>query len=60
MGIKINVPMGDGEKRKQKECVKGDGLSTDFLHAPTDALLPHNIIIRAAYFKGCCIILPRI
>ena len=59
MGIKVNVPMGDGEKRKEEECIKGDRLSTHFLHAPTDALLPHNIISQAAYFKGCCIILER-
>jgi hypothetical protein len=51
--------MGDGEKRKQEEHVKGDRLSTDFLDAPTEALLPHNIIIKAAYFKGCCITLQR-
>ena len=43
--------MGDGEERKQKECGKGDRLSTDFLHAPTEALLPRNIIIQAAYFN---------
>jgi len=53
VGIKINAPMGDGEERKQEECVKGNRLSTDFLHAPTEALLPHNIITRTAYFKGC-------
>jgi hypothetical protein len=51
VGIKINVPMGDGEERKQKECSKGDRRSTDFLHAPTEALLPRNIIIQAAYFN---------
>jgi len=59
VGIKINVPMGYGEERKEEECVKGDRPSTDFLHAPTEALLPHNIIIQAAYFKGFCIILQR-
>jgi hypothetical protein len=39
--------MGDGEERKQEECGKGDRLSTDFLHAPTEALLPHNISLSS-------------
>ena len=56
--MKINVQTGDGEERKQEECCKGDKLSTDVLHAPTETLLPHNII-KAAYFKGCRIILQR-